>query len=112
MNAKTTLYRSFDRKGNDVLMSVPDDDITPAPRAEQQAANDDDAPADDWCDTSDVEDCPFCHSLSHTDVRDCPNIDAEQLADEVHPGQPCQFDSAENLDGGWCVLCHQRRGEL
>jgi len=25
MNAKTTLYRSFDRKGNDVQMSVPDD---------------------------------------------------------------------------------------
>lgn len=55
------------------------------------------------------DECPFCHSQSHTDVRYCPDIDPEQLADAVHPGTPCRFDSPENLDGGWCVLCHRKR---
>lgn len=53
--------------------------------------------------------CSFCYSQSHTDIRDCPNIDPEQLADAVHPGHACRFDSPDNLDGGRCVLCHRRR---
>jgi hypothetical protein len=26
----------------------------------------------------DVQMCPFCHSLNHTSIDDCPNIDPEQ----------------------------------
>lgn len=56
--------------------------------------------------------CPFCYSFSHTDIRDCPNIDPEQLIEEVHPGESCEFDSPENMDGGWCKKCHLRREDL
>ena len=61
---------------------------------------------------ADSDRCPFCYSLWHTDIRDCPNIDPEQLIAEVHPDEPCEFDSRDNMDGGWCVKCHLRRDEV
>lgn len=48
-----------------------------------------------------IDTCPFCHSMHHTDVRECPNIDPGQLAEEVHPGEACLFD------GERCTKCHQ-----
>lgn len=81
--------------------------MTDRPKNDASAAeseNLDFSPAEDFC--------AFCGSVWHTDVRDCPEIDPEQLIEAVHPGTPCQFDSPENLDGGWCVLCHLRRDDV
>lgn len=55
----------------------------------------------------DSEVCPFCYSYSHVDVRDCPNIDPEQLIEAVHPEEPCEFDR-----DGVCRRCRVNREDL
>lgn len=65
---------------------------------------------------SEVETCPFCHSLDHTDVRDCPEIDTKQLREELPHLRPraCENCGEEHRDAihrdygmRHCDRCHE-----